>query len=61
MKQNVWRILIVIEWAIVISASFLIDDWEVNAKLGLSNLTFWMGIILGISIGITSINLKKFG
>ena len=46
MKQNVWRILIVIEWAIVISASFLIDDWEVNAKLGLSNLTFWMGIIL---------------
>lgn len=58
MRTYFWRIFFVIEMIIVILISFRITGWEVGAKPGFSNLTFWVGIFLGNLIGMTSIKLE---
>jgi hypothetical protein len=58
MQTFFWKIFFSIEWIIAILVYFRIIQWEVGAKPGFSEITFWAGIIIGILIGITSIKLQ---
>lgn len=57
-QKNVWKILTVILWIIIVFLSFRIGDWEVGAKPGFGRLMYWVGAFLGILLGIVSMKLK---
>ncbi|MEA1869259.1 MAG: hypothetical protein U9N09_03800 [Euryarchaeota archaeon] len=57
-QKNVWKILTVILWIIIVIISFDIGDWEVAAKPGFGSLMYWVGVFLGILLGIVSMKLK---
>ncbi len=58
MNNNFLKLIFVFLWIIIVSASWYVDNWEINAKTGFSLLTFWIGIILGILVGIVSTKMK---
>lgn len=56
-QKNVWKISTVILWIIIVFISFYIGDWEVDAKPGFGCLMYWVGVFLGILLGIVSMKL----
>ena len=57
MNINNWKLIFALLWIIIIIVSWKIDTWE-NAIAGFPLVTLWIGIILGILIGIVSMELK---
>lgn len=58
MNKTVLKLMLVLICVTTLVVSWKIVFWEVNSKMGFSEITFWIGIVFGILIGIVSTELK---
>ena len=56
-QQIILAILQFILWSILAFITYSIGDWETNAKLGFSRIVLWVGVFLGMLIGMILMNL----
>lgn len=58
MNKIIWKLMLVFICVSTLILSWKIVFWEINSKMGFSEVTFWIGIVFGILIGIISTELK---
>ena len=58
MNKNIWKLMFVLLWIVALGVSWQLKDFETNAKMGFSGVTYWTGFFLGSLMGIVSIKLQ---
>ncbi|ETA68049.1 MAG: hypothetical protein PWQ75_2634 [Methanolobus sp.] len=53
MKIKTWKIITIFLLAVQLFVSLQIDEWEIHAKSGFGELTFQIGLFMGLLLGVS--------
>lgn len=59
MNKNIWKLMFILLWIVALVVSWQLKGFEANAKMGFSEVTYWIGFFLGSLAGIVSIKLQN--
>jgi hypothetical protein len=51
--------MFILLWIVALVVSWQLKGFEANAKMGFSEVTYWIGFFLGNLVGIVSIKLQN--